>query len=411
MPTDTPQDQSQNPQHQILAEQIYKRGLELVEEKKHTENLLYNISEAVVAVNDSLGINLLNKIAEDLLETTSQKSEGKNLGDFLTLETEDGRQIIPSDYCFKSVDITIQNLIHISTAGKRYLKLKSTTIKNPQNEEECVITLTDITREKLLEKSKDEFISVASHELRTPMTIIKSYLWMLENTKYGSLSTKQQEFLLKAKGGVERMLAMINDTLNTSKIDQGALQLKIEKLELNHFIDPIKQDLSVKAGEKGLNFVTEIAQDCQHVFADRGKLQEVLINLLGNSIKFTSSGLIRLTVDKHMDGFAKFSVTDTGKGIDPQDVKRLFQKFGRIDNSYQTVAESGGTGLGLYIVKNMVETMGGQVGVMSEGLNKGSTFWFTLPSEYLRVPENLRDYSVLSLAPASQTQITTICPV
>ena len=400
-----------DPQHQELAQQIYKRGLELVEEKKHTENLLYNISEAVVAVDKEYKIRLVNKTAEELLETVSQQAEGKDLGDLLKLTDDQEKQVTPEDYCFKSSDVTLQNMIFDSAKGRRYLKLQSTSIKNPQGEDECIITLTDITREKLLEKSKDEFISITSHELRTPMTIIKSYLWMLGNAKYGKLADKQLDYLVKAQGGVERMLNMINDTLSASKIDQNALQLKIEELDIKSILESINQDFGIKAQEKGLVFTSQVNENCRYVYTDRGKLQEMLINLLGNSIKFTSAGWIKLTVEKTADDFVRFKVSDSGKGIDPEDVKRLFHKFGRIDNSYQTVAESGGTGLGLYIVKNLVESMGGTVGAESAGLNKGSTFWFTLPGEYYKVPQHLRNNAVTSLAPVLETNVSTICPI
>jgi len=243
------------------------------------------------------------------------------------------------------------------------------------------------------------------------MTIIKSYLWMLGNAKYGQLTEKQLDFLVKAQGGVERMLNMINDTLNASKIDQNALQLRIEELDIRSILESINQDFGIKAQEKGLVFTSQVGENCRYVYTDRGKLQEMLINLLGNSIKFTPTGWIKLTVEKTADEFIKFTVSDSGKGIDPEDVKRLFHKFGRIDNSYQTVAESGGTGLGLYIVKNLVESMGGTVGVESAGLNKGSTFWLTLPGEYYKVPQHLRENSVTSLAPVFETNVSTICPI
>ncbi len=415
MPVDSPPNDSQifcnNPQHQTLAQEIYKRSAELVEEKKHTENLLYNISEAVVAVDKDYNINLINKVAEELLQISSQQVEGKYLGDFLKLKTEEDAEVAPQDYCFKNTDVLMQNLVHNSDFKKMYLKLQSTSIKNPRGQDECIITLTDVTREKILEKSKDEFISITSHELRTPMTIIKSYIWMLGNSKYGTLTDKQRDYLAKAQNGVERMLSMINDTLNTSKIDQNEMQLKIEEVDVKRFIENIAQDFSIKAGEKGLEFKTEIKEGCNPVYADKGKLQEMLVNLLGNSIKFTTTGWIKLTISNEPNDYVKFEITDTGKGIDPNDIKRLFHKFGRIDNSYQTVAESGGTGLGLYIVKNLVESMGGNVGVLSEGLDKGSTFWFTLPGNYYKVPEKFRDATVTSLASALETHVTSICPI
>ncbi len=234
---------------------------------------------------------------------------------------------------------------------------------------------------------------------------------MLGNSKYGTLTDKQRDYLAKAQNGVERMLSMINDTLNTSKIDQNEMQLKIEEVDVKRFIENIAQDFSIKAGEKGLEFKTEIKEGCNPVYADKGKLQEMLVNLLGNSIKFTTTGWIKLTISNEPNDYVKFEITDTGKGIDPNDIKRLFHKFGRIDNSYQTVAESGGTGLGLYIVKNLVESMGGNVGVLSEGLDKGSTFWFTLPGNYYKVPEKFRDATVTSLASALETHVTSICPI
>lgn len=400
-----------DPNHRKLAQQIYKRGLELVEAKKHTENLLYNISEAVVAVDKDHKIRFVNKAAEELLGAKGPEAEGKNLTSLLTLKNDQGEELAPKDYCFKSGNVVLQNIVLDSSAGERYLKLQSSNIKNSQGQDECVITLTDITREKMLEKSKDEFISITSHELRTPMTIIKSYLWMLGNPKYGSLTEKQMDCLAKAQGGVERMLNMINDTLSASRIDQNALQLQIEELDIKDVLESISQDFNIRAKEKGLMFTTEIEEGCQYVYSDRGKLQETLVNLLGNSVKFTSSGWIKLRVEKAGEDFVRFKVSDSGKGIDPEDIKRLFHKFGRIDNSYQTVAESGGTGLGLYIVKNLVQIMGGAVGAESPGVNKGATFWFTLPCKYHKVPKRLRKTAITSLVPTSEMAVSSVCPV
>ena len=400
-----------DPTHQVLAQEIYKRSAELLEEKKHTESLLYNISEAVIAVNTESKITIINKAAEDLTNLSAEKAEGRVLDEVLVLASESGDKVKSKNYCFKPHDLTIQNLTHESEGVVHYLKLQSTTIKNPRQENECIITLTDVTQEKILDRSKDEFISTTSHELRTPMTIIKSYLWMLDNQKYGKLNQKQREFLAKAQGGVQRMLSMINDTLNASKIDQGKIQLRIEEIELRDFMERVGQDFELKAKERGLEFKVSIDKNCHTVYSDKGKLEEMLTNLLGNAVKFTSTGEIRLKVTKEGDSFVKFEISDTGKGIDPEDLKRLFHKFGRIDNSYQTVAESGGTGLGLYIVKNIVENMGGSVGAWSEGIGKGAAFWFTLPSEYYEIPQNFRESAILTLAPILETHISSICPV
>ena len=175
--------------------------------------------------------------------------------------------------------------------------------------------------------------------------------------------------------------------------------------------DLIIPDFKIKAGEKNLELRVLVDEKCRIVFGDRVKLREIVTNLLGNSLKFTPSGWIEIKLSNNNGSFIKFEISDTGKGIDHNDLDRLFKKFGRIDNSYQTVAEAGGTGLGLYIVKNMVESMGGQVGAESEGVGKGSKFWFTLPGEYYEVPESLRESAIFTLAPLAETEITSICPV
>ncbi len=237
-----------------------------------------------------------------------------------------------------------------------------------------------IANEKLLslDKLKDEFLSIATHELRTPMTIIKSYVWMVTQGKAGSVTEKQVEYLNKASKGVERMLRLINDMLDVSRIEQGRVELKAEVVNLKDLISDFAEEFKVKTEEKNLQLIRIVPEDLPKVKADLIKTREVLTNFLGNSIKFTEHG--SLTIKAQVDGeFIKVSIIDTGEGISAEDMTRLFQKFQRVDNSYVKQAETPGTGLGLYISKNYIEKMGGHVGVYSEGVGKGSTFWFTIP--------------------------------
>lgn len=240
---------------------------------------------------------------------------------------------------------------------------------------------------QLLDKQKDEFLSVASHELRTPMTIIKSYLWMLSQGKGGSLTNKQHEYINKAMNGTERMLNLINDMLHISRYEQGRMQFTVKLLDTKKISHEILNDFIIKAKEQNIYFKTEIADDVKAIYSDKAKFDEILMNLIGNALKFTSEGGITVKAYNLNHKFVKFEVIDTGKGISLDDQKRLFHKFGRLDNSYQTVAESGGTGLGLYISKKLVETLGGEIGLHSEGIGKGTVFWFTLPTEKIHVTE------------------------
>jgi len=230
---------------------------------------------------------------------------------------------------------------------------------------------------KDLDKMKDEFISITSHELRTPMTAVQGYLWMLEK-KGGELNEKQKKYLTRAQNGSERMIRLINDMLDVSRIEQERVELDIKATELTPIIKEVIDELQAKAKKKKLK-LEFLAGDkpLPKVKADAGKVQRVLRNLLDNALKFTDEGGV--TIEGYKKGkFVQVNVTDTGRGITKEDLPRLFQKFGRLESDFVTAAEAGGTGLGLYISRALVERMRGKISIQSTP-KKGSTFSFTLP--------------------------------
>lgn len=241
---------------------------------------------------------------------------------------------------------------------------------------------------KILDKIKDDFVSVASHELRTPMTSIKSYMWMVLNNRAGEVPVKMKNYLERAYRATERLISLVNDMLNVSRIESGRIELTAETFDLVSLSAEVVAELAPKADEKGIYLRVERAE-VDPVFADRNRVKEVIINLLGNALKFVIQGgiVIKFSIkggslsggkNKKEQKFVEVSVTDTGPGISDEDLRRLFAKFGRLENSYVSVATNGGTGLGLYISKSLVELMGGKIGVESK-LGHGSRFWFTLP--------------------------------
>lgn len=236
---------------------------------------------------------------------------------------------------------------------------------------------------KVLNKLKDEFLSVASHELRTPMTIVKSYLWMLEKQKAGKMNPKQMEYLQKALEGTQRMIALINDMLDISRFEQKKISFDLRQINICEAITDTLVNFEIEAKEKGVSL--SLGEECKEIFvdADEVKLRDVLTNLVGNAIKFTKEGSVTIGITEEEE-YVKIWIRDTGSGIDPADLEKLFHKFGRIDNSYTIASDAGGTGLGLYIVKMYIEGMGGRVGAWSQGLGKGSTFWFTLPKNKIK---------------------------
>lgn len=236
---------------------------------------------------------------------------------------------------------------------------------------------------KVLNTLKDEFLSVASHELRTPMTIVKSYLWMLEKQKAGKLNQKQLEYLNKALTGTQRMISLINDMLDISKFERKKVSFSITQINLINTIRDVLSNFDVRVGEKGLKVEFNPPENEILVDADPEKLRDVFTNLVENAVKFTKEGTISITIDEYEE-FYRISIKDTGAGIDKKDLPKLFHKFGRIDNSYTIATDSGGTGLGLYIVKLYIHGMGGMVGADSEGMGMGSTFWLTLPKNKIK---------------------------
>lgn len=245
-----------------------------------------------------------------------------------------------------------------------------------------------------LDKLKDDFVSVASHELRTPMTAIRSYAWMALNKSDVNLSEKLKRYLIRVLISTERLINLVNDLLNISRIESGRIEINPEAVNIISLIkDVVDEVYYSKSTEKNVQFVIN-EKVLPKVFADPEKLRQVLLNLVGNSLKFTPVNG-KIIFDFFTDGnTVETSVKDTGIGISKEDLTRLFKKFGRLDSSYVATASSGGTGLGLYISKNLIELMHGRIWASSEGIDKGSTFTFSLPVVTEELLKNAEKYRV-----------------
>jgi signal transduction histidine kinase len=237
-------------------------------------------------------------------------------------------------------------------------------------------------RLKEVDKLKDEFVSLASHELRTPMTIIKSYLWMmLDKNNVSALSEKQRMYIDRAYTSTQRLINLVNDMLNVSRIESGRFTINMQPVDLGELISTIYSEILPRAHEQKINL--EFARPLQglpKVQADPERVEQILINLIGNSLKFTSeNGVINIAISYDPKMKEEIvSITDNGKGIEPADVSKLFQKFSMVGTNYLVKQNAQGTGLGLYLSKSMIGLMNGRIWVESEGLGKGSKFSFTL---------------------------------
>jgi PAS domain S-box-containing protein len=234
----------------------------------------------------------------------------------------------------------------------------------------------DVTREREVDRMKTEFVSLVSHELRTPLTSIKGFTQMVLEGDAGEINEEVQEFLGIALNNTDRLIALVNDLLDISRIESGRVQLKSEAVDLNAAVETVAATMQGKLREKEQQLAVSVDPAATCVTGDRDKLVQVLTNYVSNAHKYTEpGGSIRVVVSRQGD-FARVAVSDNGHGIAPEDQARLFSRFYRVDN--EMTREVGGTGLGLSIVKQLIELQGGEVGVQSE-LGAGSTFTFTIP--------------------------------
>ncbi|HAE36863.1 MAG: PAS/PAC sensor signal transduction histidine kinase [Candidatus Nomurabacteria bacterium GW2011_GWF2_35_66] len=272
--------------------------------------------------------------------------------------------------------VVIATLVFVIILG--YILIKSVKKEVMQREQLQILTeqLFD-ANEKLkgLDKLKTEFVSLASHQLRSPLTAIKGYTSMLIDGDYGEINKE-------AKGTIERILEssnnltkVVEDLLNVSKIESGGMKYEMAPFDLNEIASSMAKDLSITAEKKGLklNFLSEGAADCI-IKGDKEKLRQVVLNFIDNSIKYTKTGEINVKVEK-VNNKVIFSVKDTGMGMTPEIKETLFQKFARGDGARMNTS---GSGLGLYLTKEIAEAHGGRVYVESEGMGKGSTFFMEL---------------------------------
>lgn len=245
----------------------------------------------------------------------------------------------------------------------------------------------DITKQKEIDKSKTEFVSIASHQLRTPLTIINWYVEMLSTPGSEQLSKKQLQYLDEITRASKRMIELVNSLLNVSRIDMGTFM--VEPIPMN-FVDALEdalKDLLAQISHKKITVMRKFDKDLPLISADPKLLRMVLQNLLTNAVKYTpNDGVITVSIEHRMADIL-ITIADTGMGIPLQQQSKIFQKFFRADNA--RIKEPDGNGLGLYIIKSIVENGGGKIWFTSEE-NKGAAFYVSIPIEGMKKKEGTR---------------------
>jgi adenylate cyclase len=228
---------------------------------------------------------------------------------------------------------------------------------------------------EMANRAKSQFLANMSHELRTPLNAILGYTELMADSAYGELSEEMLEVLKRLEANGRHLLGLINDVLDLSKIEAGLLVLELSDYCVQDIAQTVRSTLEPLAADKKLAFKLELARELPPGHGDGRRLTQVLINLVGNAIKFTDAGEVVITATA-TDGSFLLSVRDTGPGISLDDQTRIFQEFQQADNAI--TRKKGGTGLGLAISKRIIEMHGGRIWVESQP-GQGSTFAFTLP--------------------------------
>ncbi len=224
---------------------------------------------------------------------------------------------------------------------------------------------------------KEEFLALTTHDLRSPLTVISGVISFFTSGRLGELTPEQKNMVAMMERNAQSLIELVNDLLDASKLESGTMRLDVASIDLRALVDELHETMEPLVREKGLTLEEAMPADLPLVEADRAKLRRVLVNLISNAIKFTGRGGEISVRAVREDGEVRVAVSDTGVGIAPEDVARLFDKYEQA-RSRATRGEKG-TGLGLYITKQLVELHGGEIKVESE-LGKGSTFSFTLPA-------------------------------
>lgn len=241
-----------------------------------------------------------------------------------------------------------------------------------------VMVCRDFTREAELDQMKSAFLSMASHEIRTPLNAILGYSDMLHEEVFGKLTTDQRNTVARVLANAKRMLALVNNLLDQAQIESGKMTVNIAPFELQSLIEDLKLTTTVLAENKGLKLVYEVEADVpKQITSDAQRLHQIILNLVGNAIKFTKQGSVNVRVYLQDALHWAIAVSDTGPGIEPEAQTYIFDAFRQIDDP--TTRENIGSGLGLSIVKQLTALLGGEVKLQST-VGEGSTFTIILPT-------------------------------
>lgn len=356
-----------------------------------SEIVINAIADGVIAIDGKGVVQLINPAAQTIIGWA--KEDSLNLDYRLILKLTDGKgkeltaQTDPVQIVLFTNKTVVNNDLMLLTNSSKQLLVSVLTSPVGAPGSGAIIVFRDITAEKTEERQQAEFISTASHEMRTPVAAIEGYLGLALNPATAAIDDKARAYLTKAHESAEHLGRLFQDLLDVSRAEDGRLSNNPAVIDLVGLLNDLTTGFQPKAQQKNLSLVCNVAPHdtagsgdkritpVYYAMADRDHAREVVSNLIENAIKYTKEGTVIVDVGGDQAN-AIISVRDSGIGIPPEDIPHLFQKFYRVDSS--ATREIGGTGLGLYLCRRLVEAMNGRIWVESD-YGKGSTFFVALP--------------------------------
>lgn len=355
-------------------------------EKNKSESILANVGDGVMALDENLTFIACNEAAVELFGYTNTDVIGKQLDDIIVLKSlklaNANKEYSPIMESIKTGQIIVTGTGEYAIVNKAKKEIPVTITAAPLIDAHGVIkggvvVLRDVTKEQEIDKMKSEFVSVASHQLRTPLSASKWFLEMLLDGDAGKLNDEQREYLDHTYKSNERMIALVNDLLNVSRIESGTIAIEPTSTDMDGMVKSVLFELTPLIKQKNIKTVFKaLPGGTPKIKIDSKLIRQVFQNLLSNAVKYTpESGTTGVRITK-AGKYLQFEIFDSGVGIPKVQQSKVFKKFFRADNVITLQTE--GTGLGLYVAKSVVDASGGKIWFTSnEG--QGTSFFFTLP--------------------------------
>lgn len=374
---------------QKLISDLEREHATILAERNKLELALSGITDGVIAVNTDRQVIFMNKKAEELIGISLSEASGKPINKLMKLHEKDG-ELSVSQYCPVAREgeggilFTRNNLQMVGMKKREHtVNVVAGGIKEGGSINfGCILALHDLSREKFIEQIKVEFVAIAAHQLRTPLTEVKWSMEVLLSGELGRLGKRQFDFLRRSYQSNEKMISLVDDLLDTAKIEEGRYISELKRLDLADLAEIVVDTERETIAKKGIRFqVKKPKRKLPHVFVDESAIKVAMQNLLENAVKYTpQGGSVTFALSQGPLG-VEVAVEDTGIGVPKEEQGRIFNKFYRSENAVRV--ETDGSGLGLFITKNIVEAHGGKIWFESQ-LGKGSTFGFTIPVQTLK---------------------------